>query len=75
MPVFEVEYHFDGSLTIEAPTKEAALECVYSMDLNNMLTSGNAMADYRAYQMADDEPIDYAVDEDGNIIDEEEDDA
>lgn len=58
MPVFEVEYHFDGSLTIEAPTKEAALE-----------------ADYRAYQMADDEPIDYVVDEDGNIIGPEENDA
>ena len=68
MPVFEVEYHFDGSLTIEAPTEEAALEFMYNRDMNNLLSSGNTMADYRAYTMNDDEPIDYVVDEDGNVI-------
>lgn len=73
--VFDVEYHFDGSLTIEAPTKEAALEFMYSMDMNNLLSSGNAMADYRAYQLSDDEPVDYIVDEDGNVIGPEDSDA
>ena len=83
MPIYYVDFRIDGTLVMEAPSQDLAVEAVASMDVDKLLTASNAMWDYYPYQTSDDEPIDFVVDKYGQAHDpdgyvdpdEEEDDA